>query len=191
MIDTLAYWKDIDTQILFVINGFHTSVLDTLMWWISDRYIWIPLYLTIAALVIRRLGWTRGLCVIAVVIAVVSMTDYTSASVLRPAVARLRPSAPDNPLSAALHLVNGYRGGHYGFPSCHAANSFALACYISLMLHRRAITLTLFLWTLIVSLSRIYLGVHYPSDILGGFLTGATIAYAGFLASRRLIRSSY
>lgn len=189
--DALTFCKDIDTQILIAINSFHSPLLDTLMWWISDRYVWIPLYMIIAALVIRHFGWRRGVPVVVVTLAVVALTDYTCASVLRPAIARLRPSALDNPLSAALHLVDGYRSGLYGFPSCHAANSFALACYISLMLNRRAITLTLFIWTLIVSLSRIYLGVHYPSDILGGFLAGGIIASAGFTASRRLIRSSY
>ena len=90
---------------------------------------------------------------------------------------RLRPSNLSNPLSELTHIVNGYRGGSYGFPSCHAANSFALAVFAATMLRQRSFTIFILLWAVINCYSRVYLGVHYPGDLLVGAIIGSLIGY--------------
>lgn len=85
---------------------------------------------------------------------------------------RLRPSHPDSGTSALLHLVNGYRGGTYGLPSCHSANSFGLAFFMVFMFRNRTLSTSILLWAVLNSYSRIYMGVHYPSDLIAGLLVG-------------------
>jgi hypothetical protein len=183
--DMIGYWlEEADRGLLLLINGHHAPMLDSLMWMVSGRLTWLPLYLLLAFRLFRREGLRRGL-IAAVMIAVMIVTvDQLCASVIRPLVCRLRPSNPDNPVSALVTVVNGYRGGRYGFPSCHAANTFALATFLSLVFRNRRITLCLMAWSLLVGLSRVYLGVHYPADILGGCVIGALIAAVCYRAFR-------
>lgn len=183
--DMIGYWlEEADRGLLLLINGHHAPMLDSLMRMVSGRLTWLPLYLLLAFRLFRREGLRRGL-IAAVMIAVMIVTvDQLCASVIRPLVCRLRPSNPDNPVSALVTVVNGYRGGRYGFPSCHAANTFALATFLSLVFRNRRITLCLMAWSLLVGLSRVYLGVHYPADILGGCVIGALIAAVCYRAFR-------
>lgn len=119
--------------------------------------------------------------------------DYDSrpsvCTLIRPEVCRLRPSNPENPLSEMVHIVGGYRGGSYGFPSCHAANSFALASFLTLLFANRKLSLFIFAWAVLNSYSRVYLGVHYPGDLLVGAIIGTAAGLAmafaaGYVADR-------
>lgn len=99
------------------------------------------------------------------------------------------PSNPANPLSEMVHIVGGYRGGSYGFPSCHAANSFALASFLILLFANRKLSLFIFAWAVLNSYSRVYLGVHYPGDLLVGAIIGTAAGLAmafaaGYVADR-------
>lgn len=101
----------------------------------------------------------------------------------------VRPSNPANPLSEMVHIVGGYRGGSYGFPSCHAANSFALASFLILLFANRKLSLFIFAWAVLNSYSRVYLGVHYPGDLLVGAIIGTAAGLAmafaaGYVADR-------
>lgn len=127
-------------------------------------------------MVIYRLGVKKGLlCLLAIGIMIYA-TDQICSSVIRPMICRIRPSSPDNPISYFLHFVNEYRGNKYGFPSSHAANTFALATFLSLLFKNRRLMIGLTIWAALVSYSRIYLGVHYPTDILVGALIGSGLA---------------
>lgn len=180
-----GYLSEIDEQLLLAVNGYHTRLLDDAMWIVSDRWTWLPLYFLLTLAVVRKTGIKKGIFVILFASALIAATDQTCASFIRPLVGRLRPSNPDNPVSELIITVNGYRGGRYGFPSCHAANTFALAVFLSLLFKNRYVTISLTLWSLLISCSRIYLGVHYPGDILGGMAVGALLAYLYYLPLRR------
>lgn len=174
----LEYLNDIDNQLFLMLHSaFRNGFLDSFMKMFSGRWVWVPFYISIAlTAMLNRTDWKRlGGFLVAVGIAI-ALTDQTCATFIRPAVARLRPSNLDNPISSMVMVVNGYRGGSYGFPSCHAANSMALAMFISLAFRRRWFTIFIFGWAVVNSLSRIYLGVHYPGDLLVGGCIGACIA---------------
>jgi hypothetical protein len=173
----LCNWiSGLDENLLLTVNGYHTQFLDEAMWIVSGRWTWLPLYFLLLLMVFRSMGINKGAFVILFVTALIIATDQTCASFIRPLVGRLRPSNPDNPLSSLIVTVNGYRGGRYGFPSCHAANTFALAVFLSLLFKNRCITFFLIAWSLLISYSRIYLGVHYPGDIFGGMAVGSLLA---------------
>lgn len=183
----LQYLSELDTQIFLAINGFHFPAIDQFMKLISSRLIWVPLYAAILVLLFHRYGWKAALIVTAGAIVAVTLADQTCATLIRPMVERLRPSHPDNTLPGIVHLVDGYRGGRYGFPSCHAANTFALATFLSLMFRqRRLMIITLFVWALLNCWSRMYLGVHYPGDLLTGAVIGSVAGYISYhiLSSR-------
>ena len=113
----------------------------------------------------------------------ITYADQVCATLIRPLVERMRPSNPNNPISEFVHIVNGKRGGRYGFPSCHAANSFALAFFLMFLFKNRFLTLFILFWAALNSYSRIYIGVHYPGDLAMGMLvgfSGALLLYALF-----------
>ncbi len=170
--ELLGRLSQADSHALLMINNMHTPALDQLMFAVSDKWIWVPFYVLIALIMFRQCTWRRAALALTIAILTVAATDQSCATLIRPAIGRLRPTAPDNPISAFVHTVNGYRGGRYGFPSCHAANTFALATFLSIYFRRRMATATMFAWATMVSYSRIYLGVHYPGDVLCGMAIG-------------------
>lgn len=176
--------SSLESDILIYLGSIHTSFLDSFMMLFTGRFAWIPLYLVLFLFLIRRYGWKNAAGFLIVIAAIIAITDQTCATLIRPAVARLRPSNPDNPLSDMLVFVNGYRGGSYGFPSCHAANTFALAVFLTFLTRSRAIAATLFTWAAANCFTRLYLGVHYPTDILVGALIGSAVAVFAYLAMK-------
>ena len=177
MTDFLQLLNDLDSQLLLAINGLHNPYFDTFMYAYSGKWIWIPMYAALVYVLFRNLSWRVALACLVGVALTITFADQIGASVIRPWVERLRPANLENPLSEYVHIVNGYRGGSYGFPSCHAANTFGLACFLGLLLRKRWLTVYMVFWALLTCYSRAYLGVHYPGDLLVGALVGSAGAF--------------
>ena len=177
----------IDTEILLAINGWHAPWADTLMWIISAKTTWIPLYVLLIGMLVWRyrqpastpIKWLQKVpaCVMMIVVIglAVGAADFIASGILKELVARPRPTRVPE-LESVLHLVNGYRSGRYGFVSSHAANTMAVALLFSLIWRNKIATVGLMLWVAANCYSRMYLGVHYPTDILGGLMVGALVA---------------
>jgi undecaprenyl-diphosphatase len=179
---------ELDKEWLLVLNGFHTPVMDTVMFWATKTELWIPLYVFLIILIIRYYKRDSWIILIGVAIGIL-LADQTTSHFMKPFFARLRPSQ-DPELAGLVHLVNGYTGGLYGFASSHASNTFATAvfCWSVLRFRHKWIWL-LFLWATLMTYSRIYLGVHYPGDIIVGILVGVlaslvAISVSGYLLQR-------
>ncbi len=179
----IEYLNQLDSTIFLFFNGIHAPFFDKFMMTCTGRFIWIPMYATILYILIKSFKSKMVLIYIAAISLAIILTDQTCSSLIRPLVERMRPSNPDNPLSGFAHLVDGYRGGPHGFPSCHAANSFALAVFMSCLIARRRFILFIFGWAMLNSYSRLYLGVHYPGDLLVGAIIGSTIGYLCYRAT--------
>ena len=181
----------IDTEILLAINGWHAPWADQLMWIISAKATWIPLYLLLIGLLVWRyrkpamtnVKWLQKVpaCVVMIVAIglAVGAADFIASGILKDLVARPRPSRVPE-LEGVLHLVNGYKSGQYGFVSSHAANTMAVALLFSLIWRNKIATVGLMLWVAANCYSRMYLGVHYPTDILGGLIVGSLVAVVGY-----------
>ena len=181
----------IDTEILLAINGWHAPWADQLMWIISAKATWIPLYLLLIGLLVWRyrkpamtnVKWLQKVpaCVVMIVAIglAVGAADFIASGILKDLVARPRPSRVPE-LEGVLHLVNGYKSGQYGFVSSHAANTMAVALLFSLIWRNKIATIGLMLWVAANCYSRMYLGVHYPTDILGGLIVGSLVAVVGY-----------
>lgn len=184
MIDLLNLFNDWDAQLLLAVNGMHNSFFDVFMYAYSGKLVWIPLYAALVYVLFRNLPWKiAGMCIVGVALTIV-FADQIGASLIRPWAERLRPSNLDNPLSEYVHIVNGYRGGRYGFPSCHASNTFGLAFYLMFLIRRKGFTCFMMAWAVVTCYSRAYLGVHYPGDLLVGALLGlcgAALMYGLFV----------
>ena len=163
---------NIDADILLWINGHYNEWLDVLMWYVSRSSTWIWLYVLLAGLVIVRYrNWKMVLMILVGLGVAVGLSDWTCSGVIKPLVARLRPT--HEPALDPLHLVNYYTGGKYGFCSSHAANTMCCALLFSMLYKRKIATVGLMTWVALNCYSRMYLGVHYPSDIMAGLLVGA------------------
>ncbi|MFN4146043.1 MAG: phosphatase PAP2 family protein [Runella sp.] len=172
-----------DTDLFLFLNGLHTPWADRLMYWVTATQTWIPLYVMIVVALIWQYK-RRAVAMIAAMVLSVALADQTTSSLLKPWVERLRPCYVEY-LQSQVHLVVEGCGGKYGFASSHAANSFALAMVLWLLVGQRFrwVGWVFFSWAALVAYSRVYVGVHYPLDIVVGALIGVLIAkiVVGFL----------
>lgn len=186
--DILSGLVEMDTDLLLAINGWRAEWADFFMYAFSGKWIWVPLYASIFYVILRNLPWKTALgCVVAIALTIV-FADQVGATVIRPLVCRLRPANPENPISEFVQIVNGYRGGRYGFPSCHAANTFGLAFFLFFLFRNRALNIFIMAWALLTCYSRSYLGVHYPGDLLVGALLGFAGAWLCYWLFCRLCK---
>ncbi len=183
-----------DRSLLTAINFDGPTGYDFFWAMYSDKWTWIPFMLVIVYCLLRPGNWRHRLLMVGSVALLFVLSDFVVSSFIKNVVCRPRPSH-DPAVMDLLSYVNGYRGGAYGFPSNHASNGFAAATFLALLLRNRWVTLSAFLWAIGSCYSRMYLGVHYPSDILCGAMLGIVFAIIIFFlykkAAKRLALPPY
>lgn len=168
---------EFDRSLFLLINGWNSPFFDEVMYFVSKVWIWIPLYITFIVYAIRRWKLESIWIIVAMILCVIATDQLTNLT--KELFQRLRPSH-EPLLSGMVHHVNGYVGGKYGFVSGHSSNSFGFAMLSSLIIRNRTYTLSVFFWASVVAYSRMYLGVHYPFDIMGGVVLGILVAWVVF-----------
>lgn len=173
--------EELDRQLFLYLNQCYHDSLSPFMLWATGDTAWIPFYIIIIILLIWQFR-IRAIAVLVVVAITITVADQFASSFMKPTVQRLRPCY-EPALAGKVHLVTEGCGGKYGFISSHAANTFALAMLLSMLLFQtrqknaKLLSMILFSWAFLVSYTRIYVGVHYPADIFGGAIAGMLIAW--------------
>lgn len=179
ILNTLNNW---DTALFKCINGVHNEFWDFVMWWTSDKFIWIPLYLIFLFLLWRKYKGKIWLVMLFAAL-LIFLSDQISVHLFKNVFERLRPSHEPG-LQDVIHLVNDKRGGQFGFYSSHASNVFAIAVFvISLLSKCPGRAFLILLWASLIAYSRVYLGLHYPGDIIAGAIMGS---FLGWVVARFL-----
>jgi undecaprenyl-diphosphatase len=171
--DTLI---QLDKELLIWLNSHNTPFWDVVMMFFTRKEFWIPLYLLLLYQIYKVKGkeaiyWILGAFLL------VFLCDQISTQLFKNVFERFRPSH-DPSLEGMVNLVSGYKGGRYGFVSSHATNSFGFALFTSLLFRNKLYTFFIFSWSLLVIYTRIYLGVHFPGDVIGGMILGLILGYA-------------
>lgn len=177
----MNFITNLDTELFLFLNGLHVDWLDPIMTFISGKITWAPFYLVLLFLVIKKYKKQSILILIGVVILIVC-SDQISSGIFKPIFERPRP-CHNEAIKDLVYLPNGHCGGAYGFISSHACNCFALAVFITHVLKKyyRKIAYIMYIWASLVAYSRIYMGVHYPGDIIVGAVVGIIV---GFVISK-------
>ncbi len=162
---------EFDKYLLLALNGSDSLFWDGCMTVYTTTVVWIPLAVAFLYLLIRNNSIKTFSLLLIIIVLVFVLTDGITSTICKPLFERFRPTR-DPELMYIVDVVNGYRCASYGFMSSHAANSFGIATFAMLLIRNRALSVSLVLWALINCYSRIYLGVHYPGDILGGIIVG-------------------
>lgn len=184
MTDQLIAW---DKALFRFLNELHHPLLDEVMFQISQTYFWIPFYGVLLYFIIRRFKTVAWIPIICIAIAI-GLSDRVTSGMMKPFFERHRPSH-DVTVQDHVHIVHGYRGGQFGFASSHAANTFAVATFFFILFRdKKRAVIWLFPWAILVSYSRIYLGVHFPGDIIAGALVGVLSAYGCMFLNDLLLR---
>ena len=174
-----------DAELFLRLNGCHAAWLDPLMKGLSAIVLWIPLYALIAFYMIRKERW-YGLLTITFWALAFGLADQLSVSLFKENFQRLRP-CHEPELQNLIHSLESC-GGKYGFISNHAANTFCLAMFTSLFFKRKFYTLAIFLWAAAVAYSRIYVGKHYPLDVICGAAFGILCGFSVFAIYRLIYK---
>ncbi len=166
--------EQLDQHLFLFLNSLNSPFCDGVMHAISGKLIWAPLYLAI--LIYLGIKYKRKFLIILLfIILAVALADQFSV-LIKNLVQRLRP-CHDPRLEGLVHMVNGECGGLYSFVSSHATNSFNIALISLLLIRKRWFTISIVVWAMVVGYSRIYLGVHYPGDVICGSILGAIIGW--------------
>jgi len=184
LLDTLNHW---DSELFLLLNGVHNGFWDFVMWWASDKYIWIPVYALFLFLLWRKFKSNVWIIMIFAAL-LVFLSDQISVHLFKDVFQRLRP-CHEPALEGMVHIVNGKCGGSYGFYSSHASNIFAISVFvISLLKIRRPCAIIGIIgWAMLIIYSRIYLGVHYPFDVIAGALAGSLLGWMMARFARNVI----
>lgn len=167
---------DYERNLFFLLNGSDYATLDRFMWLYSGKIVWLPLAAFITFALIYRKDWRESILILLSITVVVALCDQFASHIFKPMFTRFRPTHhPD--FMNEVDTVFGYRGGRYGFISSHAANAFGFAMYMALLFRDRFFTWVIFIWAIVTAYTRIYLGVHFISDIVPGALLGTFFGY--------------
>ncbi len=178
----LVSLRELDQQFFLWLNWLHADWLDPIMLFITKRNPWIPLYALILFLVIRKLKWQSWSMILAFAL-LITLADQAASSFFKPFFERLRP-CHEPAIQDLVHMVKGC-GGQYGFASSHASNTFALAFFLW-FIYRNNYAKIMIGWAVVVSYSRIYVGVHYPGDIIMGAILGIIAAIITYQLYKRI-----
>ena len=166
-----------DKELLLWFNGSDSLVMDSIIMTLTTATTWIPMYLALFYVVLKSNSTIRDiLLVLAGAAACVLLAGTIDDTIVKPLVARWRPGR-DPEIGMLVDTVDGYRGGNYGFFSAHAANTFSIAIFMSLLMRQRLLTIFLVGWSLLNCYTRLYLGVHYPGDITVGLIWGSLVGF--------------
>ena len=187
----IEFLQDIDRELLLGINGSDSLYLDRLVRTLTNGLTWIPLYLSLFYMVMKNNDNFRrlllvlggaGLCVL--------LAGTVDDEIVKPLVARWRPTH-DPQIGILVDIVDGYRGGKYGFFSAHASNTMSIATFFCWLARSHRLSIALVIWSLVNCWTRMYLGVHFPGDILVGLIWGITVGTGVYFLYRRLTRDMY
>ena len=170
----IEFLNHIDSTLFLFLNGFHNLFFDKVMFGATKSLVWLPLYLFFLFFMIRKYKWNT--LIILVFAALMILASDQLSDLVKDMVQRLRPS---NQPGLMVHIVEAYKGGTFGFYSAHATNTSCVVMFLIILLGREYpyVYIPAILWSLLISYTRIYLGVHYPGDIFAGWIAGSLIGY--------------
>lgn len=167
----LAY----ERNLFFFLNGSDSVFLDNIMWVVSRSRVWIPFYMFVSVFLFYKTLKKEAIIILLFFICTMVLCDQFSSGLIKPFFERLRPAHhPD--FRDLVDIVHGHRGGGFSFISGHATNSFGFAVFLTLIFRNRWLTLIAISWATLISYSRIYLGMHFVSDVVGGIFAGTFIS---------------
>lgn len=183
------YLSSIDVEVFTFFNNLHSFYTDQLMWFFTGKFTWVPMCCILLFFMFYK-NWKQAVLILLMIALVITFADQISSTFIKPFVQRLRPSHNED-LEATIHILNNYRGGLYGFVSSHAANSFGVTFLLIFIFRKWYFSLTILVWAVLVSYSRIYLGVHYPGDILGGAMIGFLCGWLVYVIYSKISKLRY
>lgn len=187
--------ESIDRDALLAVNGSDSLFLDRLARILTTALTWLPLYISLFIVVLRNNdSFRKVLMIIGAAALCVLLAGTVDDMIVKPTVARWRPTH-DPVIGAMVDVVDGYRGGKYGFFSAHASNTFSIAIFFCWLVRSRLLSTAMVLWSFTNCWTRLYLGVHFPGDILvgltWGFIVGSTVYYLFYRLTRNIGSGSH
>jgi undecaprenyl-diphosphatase len=172
MIDQIVH---LDREVFLAINGLHNGFFDLFFHWYSNKWIWIPFYIFLLYFIVRDYRKRSWFILIGIAL-LITLSDQSSVRLFKDVFERLRP-CHEPLLEGMVHIVNNKCGGSYGFISSHASNSFAVVGFLWIVYPKKLniLKIVLVVWALLMIYSRVYLGVHYPGDVLAGAVWGGAL----------------
>jgi undecaprenyl-diphosphatase len=183
----MNYALDIDRAITLALNGSDSLFWDNLMICVTNTFSWSLIIVMLLVIIFRNNYVRDGLIILLTIGLMIFVADRLCSGLVKPMVARWRPTQ-DPEIMYLIDVVEGYRGGRFGFFSGHACNTFCMATFLSFLFRYRAVTITLFFWSVTTTFTRLYLGVHYFGDVTVGLIVGILIGWVFYQLYQLLMR---